>query len=88
MKKALRDRALEINEARAEQKRLEIGVEQTAEIPEENSSVDLLDDLPAFIDERNSSDEEMDEEEYEDYESAISEDEISAIYCDWINNMG
>ena len=46
--------------------------------------MNLLDDLPAPIDERNSSDE---DEEDEDYESAISEDEISAVYCDWINDI-
>ena len=80
-KASLRARAIEMNEARAERKR-----EQTVETAEETSSVDLLDDLLAPIDERNSSDEDMDEED-EDYESAISEDEISAVYCDWINDM-
>ena len=84
-KASLRARAKEMNEARAERKRLEMSVEQAAETPEEISSVDLLDDLPAPIDERNSSDEDMDEDE--DYEGAISEDEISAVYCDWINDM-
>ena len=85
-KASLRARAMEMNEARAERKRLEMSVEQAAETPEETSSVDLLEDLPAPIDDCNSSDEDMDEED-EDYESAISEDEISATYCDWINDM-
>ena len=70
---------MEMNEARAEQKRLEMSVEQAAETPEETSSVDSLEDLPAPIDECNSSDEDLDEED-EDYESAVSEDEISATY--------
>ena len=70
-KDSLRAQAIEMNEARAERKRLEMSMEQAAESSEETSSVDLLDDLPVPIDDHNSSNEDMDEED-EDYKSVIS----------------
>jgi len=96
-KASLRERALEMTKQKVE-KRLRSGedsfVEARAGTSEEisegtgegTSSVDIVpfEELPAPLEE-NSSDEEINEDE--DYEGTIAEDEIRAIYEDWLSDM-
>ena len=89
-KASLRARATEMNEARAERKQLEMSEEvrdeQTAGTSGDSGETSLLDDLPGPVDQWNSSDEGSGEED-DDFECTITEDEISAIYSDWISEL-
>jgi len=79
-KVSLRTRAMEMNEARAERKRLE--TETSSNDLFDDSPNNLPDDLPAPAD-QNSIDEEM----YEDFVCSVGEDEVSTTYSDWISEM-
>ncbi|XP_065904950.1 uncharacterized protein [Dysidea avara] len=96
-KVSLRERASEINKLKVE-KRLRSGEvsceevragtleEMSEDTREGTSAVDTIpfEDLPAPLEE-NSSDEEANEDE--DYEGSIAEDEIHAIFEDWVSDM-
>jgi len=83
-KVSLRTRAMEMNEARAERKRLE--TETSSNDLLDDSPDNLPDDLPAPAD-QNSSDEEMDEDFVCSVGCSVGEDEISTTYSDWISEM-
>ena len=87
-KASLKARVMEMNDARIARRRSELA-KRTPETPEISSialSNELSEDLPAPIHEANNRDE-CSSQEDDSYECTLSDNEISAIYSDWISDM-